>query len=116
MGFFLLERPERNYFFPDLHHMKFEIEDGATVEGGKIRFGYDPQEFPSFSWRGYALMSSIQVSWYFTQDFGVKMKTKVHGTYVFIAVLCMWKVMEKRQKKGQDLTNLNPLALCCCLD
>ncbi|KFO61539.1 Laminin subunit alpha-3, partial [Corvus brachyrhynchos] len=52
--------PERNYFFPDLHHMKFEIEDGATVEGGKIRFGYDPQEFPSFSWRGYALMSSIQ--------------------------------------------------------
>lgn len=40
--------------------MKFEIEDGATVEGGKIRFGYDHQEFPSFSWRGYALMSSIQ--------------------------------------------------------
>ncbi|XP_016152212.1 PREDICTED: laminin subunit alpha-3 [Ficedula albicollis] len=52
--------PEENYFFPDLHHMKFEIEDGTTVEGGKIRFGYDPQEFPGFSWRGYAQMSSIQ--------------------------------------------------------
>lgn len=58
-------------------------------------------------------MSSIQVSWYFTQDFGVKMKTKVHGTYVFIILLCVWKVMEKRQKKGQDLTNTDPLALCC---
>ncbi|XP_075350602.1 laminin subunit alpha-3 [Mycteria americana] len=52
--------PEKNYFFPDLHHMKFEIEDGTTVKGREIRFGYDPREFPSFSWRGYARMSSIQ--------------------------------------------------------
>uniref|UniRef100_A0A8D0L0C7 Laminin subunit alpha 3 n=1 Tax=Strix occidentalis caurina TaxID=311401 RepID=A0A8D0L0C7_STROC len=52
--------PEKNYFFPDLHHMKFEIEDGTTVKGKEIRFGYDPQEFPSFSWRGYAQMSPIQ--------------------------------------------------------
>ncbi|XP_010280586.1 PREDICTED: laminin subunit alpha-3, partial [Phaethon lepturus] len=52
--------PEKNYFFPDLHHMKFEIEDGTTVKGREIRFGYDPQEFPGFSWRGYARMSSIQ--------------------------------------------------------
>lgn len=95
--------------------MKFEIEDGTTAQGEKIRFGYDPQEFPSFSWRGYAQMSSIQVSWYFTQDCGVKMKTEVRGTYVFIILLCVWKVMEKK-KKGQDLTSLNPLALCCCLN
>ncbi|KFW72369.1 Laminin subunit alpha-3, partial [Pygoscelis adeliae] len=52
--------PEENYFFPDLHHMKFEIEDGTTLKGREIRFGYDPQEFPSFSWRGYARMSSVQ--------------------------------------------------------
>ncbi|KAM6103707.1 LOW QUALITY PROTEIN: laminin subunit alpha-3 [Theristicus caerulescens] len=52
--------PEKTYFFPDLHHMKFEIEDGTTVKGREIRFGYDPQEFPRFSWRGYARMSSIQ--------------------------------------------------------
>ncbi|NXT80726.1 LAMA3 protein, partial [Zapornia atra] len=56
----MCQEPEENYFFPDLHHMKFEIEDGATVEGREVRFGYDPQEFPSFSWRGYAQMSSIQ--------------------------------------------------------
>uniref|UniRef100_A0A8C8EC97 Laminin subunit alpha 3 n=1 Tax=Otus sunia TaxID=257818 RepID=A0A8C8EC97_9STRI len=54
------QEPEKNYFFPDLHHMKFEIEDGTTVKGREIRFGYDPQQFPSFSWRGYAQMSSIQ--------------------------------------------------------
>lgn len=40
--------------------MKFEIEDGTTIQGRGIRFGYDPQEFPNFSWRGYAQMSSIQ--------------------------------------------------------
>uniref|UniRef100_A0A8C8VNC6 Laminin subunit alpha 3 n=1 Tax=Pelusios castaneus TaxID=367368 RepID=A0A8C8VNC6_9SAUR len=54
------QMPEKNYFFPDLHHMKFEIEDGTTASGRGIRFGYDPQEFPGFSWRGYAQMSSIQ--------------------------------------------------------
>ncbi|KYO48268.1 laminin subunit alpha-2 isoform B [Alligator mississippiensis] len=54
------QEPEKNYFFPDLHHMKFEIEDGTTLNGRGIRFGYDPQEFPNFSWRGYAWMSSIQ--------------------------------------------------------
>uniref|UniRef100_A0A803Y0B0 Laminin subunit alpha 3 n=1 Tax=Meleagris gallopavo TaxID=9103 RepID=A0A803Y0B0_MELGA len=54
------QEPEKNYFFPDLHHMKFEIEDGTTVKGKEIRFGYDPEEFPSFSWRGYARMSAIQ--------------------------------------------------------
>ncbi|KFW82196.1 Laminin subunit alpha-3, partial [Phalacrocorax carbo] len=54
------QEPEKTYFFPDLHHMKFEIEDGTTAKGREIRFGYDPQEFPSFSWRGYAQMSPIQ--------------------------------------------------------
>uniref|UniRef100_A0A8C3D1F8 Laminin subunit alpha 3 n=1 Tax=Cairina moschata TaxID=8855 RepID=A0A8C3D1F8_CAIMO len=54
------QEPEQNYFFPDLHHMKFEIEDGTTIQGRGVRFGYDPQEFPNFSWRGYARMSSIQ--------------------------------------------------------
>uniref|UniRef100_A0A6J0SY58 Laminin subunit alpha-3 n=1 Tax=Pogona vitticeps TaxID=103695 RepID=A0A6J0SY58_9SAUR len=51
---------EKNYYFPDLHHIKYEVEDGTSPNGRGIRFGYDPQEFPGFSWRGYAQMSSIQ--------------------------------------------------------
>ncbi|XP_066102434.1 laminin subunit alpha-3 isoform X1 [Saccopteryx bilineata] len=54
------ERPENNYYFPDLHHMKYEIEDGTTPNGRELRFGYDPLEFPEFSWRGYAQMTSLQ--------------------------------------------------------
>nr|XP_019596793.1 PREDICTED: laminin subunit alpha-3 isoform X1 [Rhinolophus sinicus] len=54
------QRPENNYYFPDLHHMKYEIEDGTTPNGRQLRFGYDPREFPEFSWRGYAQMTSVQ--------------------------------------------------------
>ncbi|KAB1258502.1 Laminin subunit alpha-3 [Camelus dromedarius] len=54
------QRPENNYYFPDLHHMRYEIEDGTTPHGRALRFGFDPLEFPEFSWRGYAQMTSVQ--------------------------------------------------------
>uniref|UniRef100_G3T1I4 Laminin subunit alpha 3 n=1 Tax=Loxodonta africana TaxID=9785 RepID=G3T1I4_LOXAF len=54
------KRPENNYYFPDLHHMKYEIEDGTTPNGRDVRFGFNPLEFPEFSWRGYAQMTSAQ--------------------------------------------------------
>ncbi|XP_014977169.3 laminin subunit alpha-3 [Macaca mulatta] len=54
------QRPENNYYFPDLHHMKYEIEDGSTPNGRDLRFGFDPLAFPGFSWRGYAQMTSVQ--------------------------------------------------------
>ncbi|KAM6924368.1 laminin subunit alpha-5 [Xenentodon cancila] len=53
-----LARPD--HYFPDLHHLKLEIEDGTMTDGRPVRFGYDLQEFPNFSWRGYAQMSPIQ--------------------------------------------------------
>nr|XP_051707297.1 laminin subunit alpha-3 isoform X2 [Oryctolagus cuniculus] len=54
------QRPEKNYYFPDLHHMKYEIEEGTTPAGGALRFGFDPLTFPEFSWRGYAQMTPVQ--------------------------------------------------------
>ncbi|XP_069771812.1 laminin subunit alpha-3-like [Narcine bancroftii] len=53
-------RPKSQHYFPDLHHLKYEIEDGFTPNGRAVRFGFDPQEFENFSWRGYAQMSSVQ--------------------------------------------------------
>ncbi|KAK2094531.1 hypothetical protein P7K49_028269 [Saguinus oedipus] len=53
--------PEDNYYFPDLYHMKYEIEDGTTPNGRDLRFGFDPLEFPEFSWRGYTQMTSVQL-------------------------------------------------------
>ncbi|KAG8442191.1 hypothetical protein GDO86_011115 [Hymenochirus boettgeri] len=53
-------QPKLNHYFPDLYQMKFEIEDGRSPIGRDVRFGYDPIEFPNFSWRGYAQMTTIQ--------------------------------------------------------
>ncbi|XP_033492838.2 laminin subunit alpha-3-like isoform X1 [Epinephelus lanceolatus] len=52
--------PAPNHYFPTLHQLKFEVEDGTTPNARPVRFGYDPQEFPDFSWRGYAVMSPAQ--------------------------------------------------------
>uniref|UniRef100_UPI0037E9B905 laminin subunit alpha-5 n=1 Tax=Semicossyphus pulcher TaxID=241346 RepID=UPI0037E9B905 len=54
--------PRPDHYFPDLHHLKFEIEEGTTLDGRPVRFGYNPLEFPGFSWRGYAQMSPIQTA------------------------------------------------------
>ncbi|XP_070700517.1 laminin subunit alpha-3-like [Pempheris klunzingeri] len=52
--------PAPSYYFPTLHQLKFEVEDGTTPNARPVRFGYNPQEFPGFSWRGYAVMSPAQ--------------------------------------------------------
>ncbi|XP_078791367.1 laminin subunit alpha-3 isoform X1 [Oryzias latipes] len=52
--------PAPSFYFPTLHQLKFEIEDGTTPNARPVRFGYDPKEFPDFSWRGYAIMSPAQ--------------------------------------------------------
>ncbi|XP_075032849.1 laminin subunit alpha-5 isoform X1 [Mixophyes fleayi] len=53
-------QPVNGYYFPDLHHLRFEVEDGRTPDGRPVRFGYNPLEFENFSWRGYAQMSPYQ--------------------------------------------------------
>lgn len=58
---FFFIRPAPSYYFPTLHQLKFEVEDGTTPNSRPVRFGYNPQEFPDFSWRGYAIMSPAQV-------------------------------------------------------
>ncbi|KAK5624087.1 hypothetical protein CRENBAI_015003 [Crenichthys baileyi] len=52
--------PRPDHYFPDLHHLKFEIEEGTMLDGRPVRFGYNLLEFADFSWRGYAQMSLIQ--------------------------------------------------------
>ncbi|XP_022314761.2 laminin subunit alpha-like [Crassostrea virginica] len=52
--------PTRNHFYPTLQQFKYEIEDGRTPEGSRIRYGFDDTFFPNFSWRGYAILTAIQ--------------------------------------------------------
>jgi laminin alpha 3/5 len=41
------------FYVPDLHQMKFEIEDGLTANGENFRYGFDESVFPGYSWKGY---------------------------------------------------------------
>ncbi|XP_051832660.1 laminin subunit alpha-5 [Antechinus flavipes] len=52
--------PARDHYLPDLHHIRFELEEGSTPDGRPVRFGYNPLEFENFSWRGYAQMTPVQ--------------------------------------------------------
>ncbi|KAM4691986.1 laminin subunit alpha-5 [Rhinophrynus dorsalis] len=53
-------QPVSGHYFPDLHHLRYEVEDGVTPDGRSVRFGFNPLEFENFSWRGYAQMSPVQ--------------------------------------------------------
>ncbi|XP_015919728.2 laminin subunit alpha isoform X1 [Parasteatoda tepidariorum] len=54
------DEPLQTHFFPTLFQHQFEIEDGRTPVGTQVRYGYEESVFPRFSWRGYAVFSSIQ--------------------------------------------------------
>ncbi|KAK7100839.1 laminin subunit alpha-like isoform X2 [Littorina saxatilis] len=54
------DQPIKSHFYPDLHQLQFEIEDGVTPEGYRVRYGYDETVFPDYSWRGYAITTDVQ--------------------------------------------------------
>lgn len=54
-------RPTDLHFIPSLHQFIYEIEDGYTPDGSRIRYGFQESVFPAFSWRGYAILNYVQV-------------------------------------------------------
>ena len=75
-------RPAPRHYYPTLLHVMAELEDAAAVptkqgsvpgqdvlspdvssesNGTPVRFGFDENVFPGYSWRGYATMSDLQV-------------------------------------------------------
>lgn len=57
------KKPLQTHYFPTLHQYQVEAEDGTTPAGGPVRFGYDENIFPEYSWRGYAVYSQLQVNY-----------------------------------------------------
>lgn len=52
--------PLTAHYYPTLHELQYEAEEGITPSGGKVRFDYDESLFPAFSWKGYAKYSTLQ--------------------------------------------------------
>ncbi len=56
----MCNEPLPTHYFPDLFQHRFEIEGGSTPDNGRLRVGFDENEFPGFSYLAYAIMSAIQ--------------------------------------------------------
>ncbi|XP_063440155.1 laminin-like protein epi-1 isoform X2 [Mytilus trossulus] len=54
------QSPTDLHYIPSLHQFIYEIEDGYTPDGSRIRYGFDETIFPDFSWRGYAILNYVQ--------------------------------------------------------
>ncbi|GMR41651.1 hypothetical protein PMAYCL1PPCAC_11846, partial [Pristionchus mayeri] len=54
------DEPLQHHYFPTLWHHQYEAEDGHTPENRGVRFAWDPEIFPNFSSRGFAVFSPIQ--------------------------------------------------------
>ena len=49
------DRPADGFFLPDMHQLKYELEDGYSnsKRNKQVRYDFDEAVFPEFSWRGY---------------------------------------------------------------
>ncbi|KAL7292410.1 hypothetical protein TKK_0013999 [Trichogramma kaykai] len=54
------DEPMRAHYFPTLHQFQYEAEEGRTPNNRSVRYKFDEDLFPGFSWQGYAVFSSLQ--------------------------------------------------------
>ncbi|KAK0176557.1 hypothetical protein PV328_000678 [Microctonus aethiopoides] len=52
--------PLKAHYFPTLHQFKYEVENGRTSSNSPVRYGYNESSFPDYSWKGYAVFSTLQ--------------------------------------------------------
>ncbi|XP_026292152.1 laminin subunit alpha [Frankliniella occidentalis] len=52
--------PILHHYFPTLHHLQYEAEDGLTPQGERVRYRWDENEFANYSWKGYAFFTVPQ--------------------------------------------------------
>ncbi|KAK9499521.1 hypothetical protein O3M35_002544 [Rhynocoris fuscipes] len=57
-------RPLESHYYPTLHQLKYEVEDGYIDDGGDdlvaVRYGVDDKIFSNYSWKGYAVFTHYQ--------------------------------------------------------
>lgn len=53
------DQVEIGYYLPDLHQLKFEIENGVSSSGKNVRYLFDESTFPKYSWKGYVHLNRL---------------------------------------------------------
>lgn len=54
------KQPLQAHYFPTLHQFRYEVEDGRTPSNNAVRYEYDEENFPNYSWKGYAVFNQLQ--------------------------------------------------------
>lgn len=62
------DKPIKDHYFPTLWQLKYEAESGRQADGKPVRYAIDKNEFPDYSYRGYAVFSPIQDEIYLDID------------------------------------------------
>ena len=55
-------------YYPSLHHISVEVEDGKTADRKPVKYGFDLNMFPSYSWKGYVNFLPEQVRTVIRED------------------------------------------------
>jgi laminin alpha 3/5 len=72
------DRLAEGFYLPDMHQLKFEIEDGFTKNGKAVRYDFNETIYPNYSWKGYVHLNKIVGR--VTQNINIKKR----GTYRMI--------------------------------
>lgn len=57
------KQPLQAHYFPTLFsELKFEAEEAFTPTRTPVRYGFNEEFFPGYSWKGYAVFSQLQVN------------------------------------------------------
>lgn len=51
--------PLQAHYFPTLYQLQYEVEEGRTPLNTPVRYGFEENVFPNYSWKGYAVFSPL---------------------------------------------------------
>jgi laminin alpha 3/5 len=85
------DQPAQGFYVPDLHQLKFEIEDGEA-KGKNVRYGFNENLFPKYSWKGYVHLNKNM------GEVSQNVSIKKAGTY---------KLIIRYMNNNLDVTNVH---------
>ncbi|XP_074042767.1 laminin subunit alpha [Leptinotarsa decemlineata] len=77
------KEPLQAHYFPTLYQYQYEVEEGRTLENSRVRYAHDEYVFPNYSWKGYAVFSSL-LQRYVTQDIYISKPSLYRMVFRFV--------------------------------
>jgi laminin alpha 3/5 len=75
------DRLEPGYYVPNLHQLKYELEEGF-VEEQPVNFAFNENTFNNFSWKGYVPLNNYSSHVYYTVNLTSPGSYKIIASYL----------------------------------